>query len=300
VTETGTSSRLSRADFRSVIIFVVISFTLAWLVALPLWLGDGLASPLFPIAGVAMMATPAIAALITVFFVERPQRKARALSLWPLKPARRLIGYSLLGVFVPIVLVLVALPIGALLGVYPADFANLSGFRETITAQLQALGQSELPLSLGMLILLQLVTLPAAAFINLIPALGEELGWRGWLFPKLMPLGAVPAILVSGVIWGLWHAPLILLGYNYPGVPGWLGLTAMIGMCIRFRLARCSRTCRIQRRRQHLPALRDGRRAHRHHASHRSRLERLDRPDCFGDHPPRHRTVPPPDTHTGS
>ena len=234
MTETGTSSRLSRADFRSVIIFVVISFTLAWLVALPLWLGDGLASPLFPIAGVAMMATPAIAALITVFFVERPQRKARALSLWPLKPARRLIGYSLLGVFVPIVLVLVALPIGALLGVYPADFANLSGFRETITAQLQALGQSELPLSLGMLILLQLVTLPAAAFINLIPALGEELGWRGWLFPKLMPLGAVPAILVSGVIWGLWHAPLILLGYNYPGVPGWLGLTAMIGMCIVF------------------------------------------------------------------
>ncbi|WP_255266051.1 CPBP family glutamic-type intramembrane protease [Microbacterium hominis] len=73
-----------------------------------------------------------------------------------------------------------------------------------------------------------------AAFINLVPALGEELGWRGWLLPKLMPLGAIPAILISGVIWGLWHAPLILLGYNYPGVPGWLGLTAMTEMCIVF------------------------------------------------------------------
>ena len=49
-----------------------------------------------------------------------------------------------------------------------------------------------------------------------------------------MPLGVVPALLISGVIWGLWHAPLILLGYNYPGAPGWLGLTAMVGMCIVF------------------------------------------------------------------
>ena len=48
----------------------------------------------------------------------------------------------------------------------------------------------------------------------------------------LLPLGVLPAILLSGVIWGLWHAPLILLGYNYPLAPGWLGLMAMCGMCI--------------------------------------------------------------------
>jgi membrane protease YdiL (CAAX protease family) len=42
----------------------------------------------------------------------------------------------------------------------------------------------------------------------------------------------VPAILISGVIWGLWHAPLILLGYNYGDTPGWLALSAMIGMTI--------------------------------------------------------------------
>ncbi len=89
--------------------------------------------------------------------------------------------------------------------------------QQTITAQLQALGRNELPLPIGVLVLLQLLALPMAAFINLVPALGEELGWRGWLLPKLMPLGAIPAILTSGVIWGLWHTPLILLGYNYPG-----------------------------------------------------------------------------------
>ena len=57
-------------------------------------------------------------------------------------------------------------------------------------------------------------------------------GWRGWLLPKLMPLGAGPAVLISGVIWGLWHAPLILLGYNYPTAPGWLAVLSMCGMCI--------------------------------------------------------------------
>lgn len=38
--------------------------------------------------------------------------------------------------------------------------------------------------------------------------------------------------MISGVVWGLWHAPLVLLGYNYPDAPGWLGLTMMVGMCI--------------------------------------------------------------------
>jgi hypothetical protein len=83
----------------------------------------------------------------------------------------------------------------------------------------------------GAIVALQIATLPVAAVINLLPALGEEVGWRGWLLPKLMPLGTLPALLVSGVIWGLWHAPVILLGYNYPDAPGWLALTAMVGMC---------------------------------------------------------------------
>lgn len=90
----------------------------------------------------------------------------------------------------------------------------------------------ELPLPIGTLVAVQLATIPLGALINLLPALGEELGWRGWLLPRLLPLGTVSALLVSGVIWGLWHAPLILLGYNYPEAPGWLGLVCTVVMCI--------------------------------------------------------------------
>jgi membrane protease YdiL (CAAX protease family) len=209
-------------------VFVALAFGLAWLVALPLWLGDGLAEPSFPVVAVAVMATPALAALVVVFFVERPARKAEALGLWPVKPARRLVRYGALGIVVPIALVLVALPVGALLGVYPADFATFSAFGQVLDGRA---GTAELPVSTEVLVAIQLAALPLAAFVNLVPALGEEIGWRGWLLPKLMPLGAVPAILISGVIWGAWHAPLVLLGYDYPDAPGWLGVTAMVVMC---------------------------------------------------------------------
>ncbi|WP_238707158.1 CPBP family intramembrane glutamic endopeptidase [Microbacterium lushaniae] len=179
-----------------------------------------------------MMTTPGIAALAVVFLIERPRQRARALGLWPMTPVRRLLGYAALGVFVPIGLVLVALPVGALFGLYPADVANFSAFQQTIDAQLSAAGAPGLTVPIGALVAIQLAVLPLASLINLLPALGEELGWRGWLLPKLMPLGTLPALLISGAVWGLWHAPLILLGYNYPDAPGWLGMVTMVGMCI--------------------------------------------------------------------
>jgi membrane protease YdiL (CAAX protease family) len=76
-----------------------------------------------------------------------------------------------------------------------------------------------------------LTALIAAPIINAIPILGEEFGWRAYLQPKLMQLGGRKAMLLMGVIWGLWHAPLIAMGHNYgteyPGAP-WLGIITTI------------------------------------------------------------------------
>jgi membrane protease YdiL (CAAX protease family) len=58
-----------------------------------------------------------------------------------------------------------------------------------------------------------------APFLAIVLGFGEEYGWRGYLQSELMKLGRVPGALLVGVIWGAWHWPLILMGYNYPGHP---------------------------------------------------------------------------------
>lgn len=228
-----TRSPATTRSTTSIPIFLALSYGLAWVFSLPLWLGDGLESPFFIVAAIAVMFTPAIAALVVVFFVDKhPDRSSRlrALGLGSVRPVGRFIRYLVLALVVPVALILAALVVGALLGVYPADFVHFSGFAQSLDAQLADLGEGPLPIPIGILVLAQFANVLIGAIINTIPALGEELGWRGWLLPKLLPLGIVPAIVISGVIWGLWHAPLILLGYNYGDAPGWLALAAMVGM----------------------------------------------------------------------
>jgi membrane protease YdiL (CAAX protease family) len=55
--------------------------------------------------------------------------------------------------------------------------------------------------------------------LGLLMAFGEEYGWRGYLQGELVKMGKTGGIVLVGVIWGLWHIPLILMGHNYPGYP---------------------------------------------------------------------------------
>ena len=56
-------------------------------------------------------------------------------------------------------------------------------------------------------------------FLGIVIAFGEEYGWRGYLQSELVKLGRVRGILILGLIWGIWHAPIIMMGHNYPGYP---------------------------------------------------------------------------------
>ncbi|WP_166866873.1 MULTISPECIES: CPBP family intramembrane glutamic endopeptidase [unclassified Salinibacterium] len=218
----------ARTNWTAVIAFVVIAFSLAWLLALPLWLGDGLASPFATLVLTGMMLTPTIAALVVTFAFRAPAvARARYLGLWPLRPAKRIIGLVIAAVFGPIALVLASIAVAAAFGWVRLDLENFSAF----AAVLDSLGAGEPPLPIGVLVALQLLTVPLGSILNLLPALGEELGWRGWLLPALRPLGTWPALVLSGAIWGLWHSPAILLGYNY-GLTDLSGVALMTLACI--------------------------------------------------------------------
>jgi len=86
-----------------------------------------------------------------------------------------------------------------------------------------------LPVHYFWLVLLQ--GLIAGITINAIAAFGEETGWRGFLLKEFKDMRFFKAAIIIGAIWGIWHAPLILMGHNYPQHPV-IGIFMMIAFCI--------------------------------------------------------------------
>lgn len=209
--------------------FVALASGLAWLVALPLWLGRGLAEPIAGLLLPVMMLTPAIAAIIVTFAFGAPAAgsRARFLGLWPLRPAKRVVWLMIVGWLVPPVLVAAGILLAAGLGFVELDLA-FGGFAAEIARAVPE--GTPLP-PVQVIVIAQLAMLPLGALFNSLLAFGEELGWRGWLLPALRPLGTWPALLLSGAIWGLWHSPVILLGYNF-GRTDITGVLLMIAGCV--------------------------------------------------------------------
>ena len=191
------------------VVFLATSFGLSTLLSLPLWFWGGMQNPYLELIGFALMWSPAIAALLAVLIAGRPFRFAANLGLWPVGNLRRFLFYLASAAVMMIAFSLLALIIPAYLGLYPGDI-----------------------LSVQDLIAMQLVGVLVLTIINVLGALGEEIGWRGWLLPRLMHLGTIKAILITGIIWGLFHAPFVLLGQDYPGIPPWAGVLMKVGSCI--------------------------------------------------------------------
>lgn len=105
------------------------------------------------------------------------------------------------------------------------------------TLEAAGAGADTLPIPLSVLMLSQAFTgLFFGPIMNIVTCFGEEWGWRGYLLPKMAEkLPAIPMLLINGVIWGLWHAPLTAIGHNYgvgyPGFP-FAGIAMMCFFCI--------------------------------------------------------------------
>lgn len=231
-TRTLPAPPLDRVPWRAVAVFTVVAMVLAWAVALPLWLGDGLSSPLLGIVAPVMMYTPALAVLVATFLLRVPGTdRARFLGLWPLRPVGRTVWFVVAAVLVPPVVVALTVLLSGALGLVRLDLVSFSGFTEVMAPVLREAGVDPGGLPIQAMVIGQIAAIPLGALINSFLAFGEELGWRGWLVPALRPMGVWPALLISGAIWGLWHSPLILLGYNFGRTDLW-GVLLMTGGCI--------------------------------------------------------------------
>ena len=119
--------------------------------------------------------------------------------------------------------VLTALGAGLYFLLFPGHF-DLSGGYMAATAGPEVLAQMEAQgLTYPIYVLATAAgSLTYAPLINAFFALGEEIGWRGFLYPQLKTrFGQKTGRLLGGVIWGAWHWPLIwLIGYEYGAATG--------------------------------------------------------------------------------
>ncbi|GHH62931.1 abortive infection protein [Streptosporangium violaceochromogenes] len=220
-------------------LFLLVAFGLSWLFALPLWLGDlPLTSPALRLIGLGMMFTPALGVLAVRLYGRRRGTDETTRREWAGRTGLTLGGrrgrtFALIALAwfgIPL-LAVAAIALSAALGLLAVDLDGLSLLRRSLEST--APGR-EPPLPAGALLALQIaLAFLVAPLINAIVAFGEEWGWRGWLLPRLMPLGTWRALLVSGVIWGAWHAPLTLRGYNYPELGAWAAPMFVV-FCVAF------------------------------------------------------------------
>lgn len=78
------------------------------------------------------------------------------------------------------------------------------------------LGLQYLPTPLHF-VLIVVVTGILGSLINLIPVMGEELGWRGYMLTRLVDAKVKRPILISGLIWATWHVPIVIVGLYAAG-----------------------------------------------------------------------------------
>ena len=188
--------------------FLAISFAGAWLAMVPLWL-DGLrrtsaaqgTPPLAALCMILMMLVPALTAFGLTAHRHGPRAAVRILGLTRATPWRHELRSVAVALTIPLALTATGLAVATLAGWYSPG--HLPG-PATIT-----------PLALSALVSVPLY-------------FGEELGWQGYLLPRLLRHGRTRGLLIGGAIWGAWHVPMTALGGSYPGHSILLGIPVAV------------------------------------------------------------------------
>jgi hypothetical protein len=212
---------------KKVLQFILLTFLISWSVAgaaylLHITYGSILS---LVIIAVCYMPAPAYATLILQKLVYRSSLKPygftlKTLSLrWLLITTIGFVWFIVLGTFVVIGI------LGNVFGVAVfgrIDFSEAALLHQITIFTRGAFGNlpQHVPIPPVAIFLLSLVQGVIAGFTISLPfTLGEELGWRGLLLRETQKSGLLKSNLLIGVVWGLWHAPIIVQGHNYPGHP---------------------------------------------------------------------------------
>ena len=212
---------------KKVWLFILLAFLISWSVALVGYLFNVRYGSVVSIVVLAVcyMPGPACATLIVQKLVYRDTLTPYGFTLkniswrWLLITTLGFVWFIVLGTFVVI---------GILGNVFAVslfgriDFSEAALLHQITIFTHGAFGPvpEHLPIPPVVMFLLALVQGSVGGFTVSLPfTLGEELGWRGLLLRETQSWGVLKSNLFIGVVWGLWHAPIIVQGHNYPGHP---------------------------------------------------------------------------------
>jgi len=231
-------------DNKRLIRYCAIAFGFTWLLAGIGWtMGiDAEAGLAYMALAAACMLGPAISAMVCQRLIDRAPWAGLGVNIAATR-WRVLLATCAIGLLLAPLYLLVQHVFGDVLGIASFGHAEVSNSRmvQAIQELAQQLGR-EVPAS-GLnallldvpgwlvLVIIQVAALLSASSLNLIFMLGEELGWRGYLYQLLAERTALQRVGITGVLWGLWHAPLIAMGHNYPGYPV-VGIGMMVVFCL--------------------------------------------------------------------
>ncbi|MGP9694226.1 CPBP family glutamic-type intramembrane protease [Brachybacterium sp. AOP25-B2-12] len=221
-----------KVPWRRVGLFTLISYAIFAVIAAPFWfLAEGIAHPLFVLViGMGMWA-PAIASIIMSKAVEKTSWRTRVglrfRGRW-----LRILAWSGVGIVAVLAVQLLSAIAMVLRGV-PGDLTGRTWLEIGTLQFAETAGTEVSPVVFVAVILFVTV---AGIVVTTAFTLGEEIGWRGWLWTALKPLGPVRAAIVGGAIWSLWHLPVMIIGYNYAGIDRWIAIPFFILPCIGMSL----------------------------------------------------------------
>lgn len=133
--------------------------------------------------------------------------------------------------FLPVSIVLLTILVDLIIpGIeFNKDVAEMFPYDKIDESQRELVANMMSPL---FLILVTVVSgLLAGITINAVFAFGEEYGWRSYMVNALRKKNFTFATIFTGLVWGFWHFPLILIGHNYPQHPI-AGVFMMVLFCI--------------------------------------------------------------------
>ena len=215
---------------KKAVLFVALAFLGSWALAGGFYvLGGKWGTTPSVLVVVAYMFMPMIAAIVVQKGIfNQPLKEPLGISFRPNR-------WFAVAWLLPPVLAFAALGVSLLLPgtAYSPEMEGLfERFRSALTPEEMAEMQrqaAELPVHPIWLTLAQ--GMVAGITLNAVAGFGEELGWRGLLQRELRHLGFWKSSALIGLVWGVWHAPLILQGHNYPQHPV-AGVGLMIAWCV--------------------------------------------------------------------